>query len=321
MVRDLAAAQHGVVARRQLVEAGLTARKIDGQVARGELVLLHRGVYALGHRQLRREGFWLAAVLAAGSRAVLSHREAAALHAIRQSNRARIDVTAPGRRRSQAGIELHHAPTLHSDDITVVEGIPVTTVARTLIDLATVVAPNQLAKAINEAERLRLFDLRAVEEARERVRHRNGPGHARLAAALAEQRALATTLTRSVLEDAFLAAIRTAGIPIPRTNAPLHGYEVDALWPAERLVVELDGYAYHRSPRAFQHDRTKSNVLATAGYTVLRFTHDDVTRRPAATAAIVRGRLDSTTPEPAGPCPPAKPASRRAPARAHRAPG
>lgn len=237
VVGDLAAAQHGVVARRQLLEAGLTARKVDGRVARGELVLLHRGVYALGHRQLRRQGLWLAAVLAAGPGAVLSHRSAAALYAIRQSNRARIDVTARGRRGPQPGIELHHAPTLHADDVTVVEGIPVTTVARTLVDLATVLAPNHLTKAINEAERLRLFDLRAVEEARERVRHRTGPGHARLTAALAEQRALATTLTRSVLEDAFLAAIRTAGIAIPRTNAPLHGYEVDALWPAQRLVL------------------------------------------------------------------------------------
>ena len=302
-----------------MLEAGLTRKMVDGHARRGSLVRLHRGVYALGHRQLRREGFWLAAVLASGPGAVLSHREAAALHGIRQSNRPRVDVTVrTSRGRTSPQIAAHHAPTLDAEDITTVDGIPVTTVARTLVDLATVLAPDHLAKAIGEAERLRLFDLRKLDESRERVRHRTGPGHARLTTALAEQRALATTLTRSALEDAFLKAIRNAGIPVPRTNAPLHGFEVDALWPAQRLVVELDGYAYHHTAPAFQRDRTKSNVLTMAGYTVLRFTRDDVMRRPGWIVEVVRDRLGATTPEQAK-RQPARPAPRRAPARAHRA--
>jgi very-short-patch-repair endonuclease/predicted transcriptional regulator of viral defense system len=280
VVRDLADHQHGVVARRQLLEAGLTSDMVKNRLERGQLLPLHRGVYAVGHRRLRREGHWLAAVLAVGPGAVLSHRDAAALHGIRPANRPTIDVTTAARgRRDRPGITLHRA-TFHTADITILDAIPVTTVARTLVDLATTVPPDHLAKALSEAERLQLLDLDALKATRVRTYGRHGTGDRVLRKALAEHAKLGTTLTRSSLEDRFATLVRRAGLRNPLANLQLHGIEVDALWPEQRLVVELDGYAYHHTRRAFQRDRTKDALLATAGYTVVRFTHDDVVRRP-----------------------------------------
>jgi very-short-patch-repair endonuclease/predicted transcriptional regulator of viral defense system len=274
---ELVDRQHGVVAHRQLLALGLSPTMIARRVRDGRLLGMHRGVYAVGHKRLRREGFWLAAVLAGGAQAALSHRSAAALHGIRDASGASVDVTVPASRRAQAGIRFHRAM-LTPEDLAVVEGIPTTTVARTLVDLASVVPTDHLAKAIDTAERLRLLDLTGIEETLDRTRGRKGPGHAALRRALAEHR---TTLTRSDLEDRFLRLVTTSGLPLPQTNVQIQGFEVDAFWPKRRLVVELDGWAYHRTAKAFQRDRTKANALTKAGYRVLRFTHDDIANRPA----------------------------------------
>jgi len=284
--------QHGVVSRQQLLAAAVTSSMIKSRVADGTFIRLHPGVYAVGHRQLRTEGRWLAAVLACGPGAALSHREAAALHGLRPSDRRRIDVTTSRRLRDRRpGIEIHHTTALDGEDVATAHGIPVTTVARTLVDLADVVSRDSLAKALREAEHLRIVDLRDLEAAMYRTRHRPGRGHAALKAALAEHRRRGTQLTRSVLEDRFLALCERHRLPRPRMNFHIGADEVDACWPDHRLVVELDGWARHRDRQAFQRDRTKSNELLQAGWRVLRFTHDDVVRRAAQTAAAINTLL------------------------------
>lgn len=288
----LAEGQYGVVSREQFAAAGLTASMIEVGIETAQLIRLHRGVYALGHRQLRREGHWLAAVLACGPGAALSHRDAAALHGLRPGGWARIDVTTTRRiRAGRPGIEIHHSATLDAPDITTVAGIPVTTVARTLVDLADVVPRDSLAKALREAEYLRVVDVRDLHAAMERTRHRPGPGHAKLKAVLEEHRRRGTQLTRSVLEDRFLRLCEAHGLPRPRTNFHVGDLEVDACWPAARLAVELDGWERHKDRIAFQRDREKGNALTEAGWQLLRFTHDDVVRRSGEIATRIRRLL------------------------------
>jgi hypothetical protein len=289
-IAALAARQHGVVTRRQLVAAGLSSSMIERWLAARRLHRLHRGVYALGHRRLRREGHWLAAVLAAGPGAVLSHREAAAVHALRPASRTTVDVTVAGQRRAP-GVQVHRVARLTADDVAVVDGIPVTSIARTLVDLAAVLPARALAKALEEAERSNRFDLRAIEAALARTRGRNGGGHGAIRAALSALARSGTTVTRSRLEERFLRLIDVHGLPRPSANAWTHRMEVDAAWPAARLVVELDGWDAHRTRDAFQRDRTRSNDLQAEGWTVLRFTHADVVHTPAETAARIARAL------------------------------
>lgn len=293
LIATLAARQHGVVSRGQLLDAGVTGRALDWRLANGRLLRLHRGVFAVGHARLTREGRWLAAVLASGPGAVLSHRSAAALHDLRPDNRSRLDVTTPRRRASTAKIDVHARRPLDPADRTVIDGVPVTSVSRTLVDLAGVVATDQLVSALREADRRRTFDLLAIEAALERTRGRRGSGQAAMHAALAEVRARAAQLTRSRLEDRFAVLTERSGLPTPRTNVWFadHQFEVDALWDAERVAVELDSWREHGTRDAFHRDRRKANALTLEGWRVLRFTHDDVTRRPAAVAEQLRAAL------------------------------
>ncbi len=290
VIAALAAAQYGVVSRRQLLDAGITRPMVERRLTSRHLVPLHRGVYAVGHARLTRDGHWLAAVLAAGPGAVLSHREAAALHGLRPSDRPTIDVTVAARRRVR-GLQVHRVERLDAADLTVVAGIPATTVARTLVDLADVVPPRALRKALEEAERSHRLDVRAIEAALGRARGRNGTTHEQIRSALAELAAIGATTTRSELEDRFLALLDVRGVRRPTANGWTERMEVDACWPRERVVVELDGWADHRTRDAFQRDRIRSNDLQAAGWTVLRFTHADVVQRPDDTAERVRRAL------------------------------
>jgi very-short-patch-repair endonuclease len=290
VVRNLAASQHGVVTWAQLLEAGLPRKMVRVRAGRGTLLRLHRGVYAVGHRQLRREGHWLAAVLAVPG-GVLSHRDAAGLHGLRPANHVRTDVTTTRRAKTTPGIAIHRTQVLDADDVTTVEGIPVTTVARTLVDLANVVPTDQLAKAMRTADELRTLDVRAVHDVLSRTAGRRGPGHQATRAALAEFEALATTLTRSSLEVSFQRLVQRTHLPKPQTNVFIDAYMVDAVWPDARLIVELDGWEYHRSRRDFQRDRERDAHLTTRGWTVLRFTHDHVVRRSAWVAGTIRPLL------------------------------
>jgi len=278
-----------VVSRRQLLDAGLSPKAVEVRLKRGQLLQLHRGVYAVGHAQLRREGRWLAAVLAVGPGAALSHRSAAALHGIRDGDGV-ADVTTT-RRVRPSGLVVHRTTVLPVRDVTTRRGIPVTTVARTLIDLAALLPGDRLAKTVREADRAGRLGATTVRDARERIEGRRDAGAKALRAALAEHERLATSLTLSELEDRFLALLDAERLPKPLTNHRIHGMRVDAAWPRERVVAELDGWSYHRDRGAFQADRARDVTLVRAGWTVARFTHADVVDRPAHVAASLRELL------------------------------
>jgi very-short-patch-repair endonuclease/predicted transcriptional regulator of viral defense system len=290
-IAALAARQHGVVAISQLTAMGVSRTVALHRARSGLLVPLHRGVYAVGHRRLRREGFWLAAVLAMGPDAALSHRDAAALHQLRPANHERIEVTTPADRRGTRRIAVYPRRQLDPLDVTTVNAILVTSVARTLVDLADVLPATRLGPVVSEAERRGVFDLNAVEAALARTRHRRGRGSAALRAVLDEHRRRGTQLTRSELEERFAALVEAAGLPRPQTNRWIGDFEVDAVWPERRLAVELDGWAFHRDRHAFERDRIKANALIAKGWTVLRYTHDAVVRRPAEIAAQLAAML------------------------------
>ena len=291
-IAALADRQYGVVTRRQLAAMGVKPAAIDRRLARRSLIPLHRGVYAVGHRRLRIEGRWLAAVLAVGSGAALSHRDAAALHGIRPSPASEnVNVSTPAYARPAPGLWISSRRELTAEDVTVVRGIPVTSVARTLVDLAPMLTAAQLQSVVGEADRRGLLDLAAVEAAMRRTKGRHGQGHRRLTAALTTHRNAGATLTRSVLEERFLDLVMTAGLPRPSLNVRIEGYEVDALWRDQGVVVELDGWAHHRGREAAARDREKTNALQVAGFVVLRFLHGDIARRPREVAAAVRKAL------------------------------
>jgi very-short-patch-repair endonuclease len=290
VIARLAADHHGVMSRRQLLQAGLTPQMLRRRLDSRHLMAIHHGVYTVGHGHLRLEGHRLAAVLAVGPEAVASHRAAAALHGI-ASAATRIEVSTARERRAPRGVRVYGRRRLDAADVTTVDGVPSTTVARTLLDLGEVLSGRRLARAIEEAERLRIFDLVALEAVLTRTRGRRGQGHAAIRRALAAARPEAHT--RSELEARFLALLDAHGIARPLTNCFIEGMEVDALWPAERLVVELDGLAYHSTRQAFQRDRTRTNDLVAAGYTVLRFTWAHVVADGAATVRRVSQALES----------------------------
>jgi very-short-patch-repair endonuclease len=264
---------------------------LEARIGRGQLMRLHLRVYAVGHAHLRREGHWLGAVLAVGAHAALSHRDAAALYELRPSNRPRIEVSTAKERTSTAKLDVHGRRLLDARDVTTVRGIPTTTVARTLVDLAEVLAHQALTKVCDEAERQGKLDMTGIEETIGRLRGRRGAGVSKLRAALAELAAHGATLTRSHLEDQFRALLDAHDLPHPATNFHVAGYEGDVVWPAARLAVELDGWDAHKTRRAFQADRTKGNAVTAAGYVLLRFTHADVVRRPHDTAAAIAREL------------------------------
>jgi very-short-patch-repair endonuclease len=291
VIARLADRQYGVVARAQLLAAGVGNRAIGDRLARSILAPLHRGVYAFGHRRLRAEGRWLAAVLAAGPGAVLSHRDAAALHGLRPSQSTKVTVSTAADVRSTSALWVRRRRRLTSDDVTVVRAIPVTSAARTLVDLAPMLTAAQLGSALGEAERRGLLDPQAVQAALARVRGRHGHGHARLTDALRAHAHAGAVLLRSPLEERFLDLVLAAGLPRPQLNAPVAGREVDAVWEAQRVVVELDGWAHHSGRQAAVRDREKTNRLQLAGFVVLRFLHGDLVARPAHVASAIRGAL------------------------------
>lgn len=223
----------------------------------------------------------MAAVLACGPGAALSHRSAAALWQLRQDGW-KTDVTVPGDRRSRGSIGVHRAQ-LDPAEITHCDGIPVTTVARTLLDLAAVLDRDQLVKTIEESERRQLFDLRAVADVLIRAGHRSGT--VALRSVLADYRDPAPT--RSVLERDFLSLVRKTALPQPHVNVLVEGFEVDVFWPNSRLVVELDSRGYHTSPRAFEADRARDAVLQRAGYRVIRITHHRLHADPTGVLELI----------------------------------
>jgi hypothetical protein len=283
----LATRQHGVVSHTQLRELGFGTRAIERRLEAGRLHRLHRGVYAVGRTAVSLEGRWMAAVLACGHRALLSHRGAAALWGLRPSEA--IDVTVPRGRHRRRGIVIHTARNLPADDQTIRRCIPVTTAPRTLVDLASVVTAADLERSLEEAERLRLLDLAALQRVLERCPGRRG---GRLLREIIGDALPGAAATRSELERRFLALCHQAGLPPPAVNARVAGFEVDTVWLEARLIVELDSHAYHRTWAAFERDRARDTALQLAGFRVLRVTHRRLEHEPGAVLAAVRSGLD-----------------------------
>ncbi len=288
-IASLAGRRHGVVTRGELRQLGFSDSAIDRRVAAGRLHRLHRGVYAVGHDVLTRRGRWLAAVLACGPGAALSHASAAAHWEIRRGEPARVVVSVPtagGRARTRKTV--HRRTDLRPDEVTVRHGIPVTTAPRTALDLAATLQRAHLERLLDEIEIRELTDypaLRAIAAA-----HPGHRGTARLRAALATHDA-GSDVTRSGLETCFVQICDAHGLPRPRINQPVAGRTGDFLFPEARVVVETDTWRYHRTRRAFEDDRARDALLARAGYRTLRFTDHHLEVEPAVVAATIAGLL------------------------------
>jgi hypothetical protein len=265
-IHALAARQHGLVARRQLLGLGLGEDAIDHRLSNGRLRRLHRGVYALGHAQLRREGRTLAVVLSVGDDAVLSHRSAAGLWGLRPWGGTFVEVSILGAKgvRRRPGRIVHRSADLPHDERTVERGVPVTTVPRTLLDLAAVVPAHHLRRAVERAELAELFDLVAVRRVLDA--HPGRPGSRALTALLADFAQHGETPTRSDLEAILLQVCLDTGLPRPQVNRYDGIRETDFRWPDHRLIVEVDSWTFHgRTRRAFDGDRARDRALLREG--------------------------------------------------------
>lgn len=292
-IAGLADRQHGVVGRDQLIELGMPERTIEEWVDGGRLHPVHRGVFAVGHPRVAEPGRRWAAVLAYGSSTLLSHRSAAALWGLARQSSPLIDVTAPTGRQGidrRVGIFVHRGR-MHPEDRTERAGIPLTTVARTLFDLAEFVSFKRLESAWEEADRLNLLQLRAVEGVCERGYGRRALKPIRRL--LSEARA--ATITRSPLEDEFAAFCREHRLPMPSFNTIVLGYEVDALWPAQRLAAELDSWEFHRHRAAFERDRARDAALQVASYRTIRITDRRMNSEAPTLASELRALLRRST--------------------------
>jgi len=283
----LAGRQWGVVSLAQLRALGFSQDAVERRARLGRLRRVHRGVYAVGGATLPREGRWLAAVLACGDGAVLSHVSAAAHWNLLNYDAPRPEVTAPASRRGVPGIRLHRSRSLDAQDTTTHQGIAVTTVHRTLLDIAAPVPDHHLERALAQAERLQLYDHTAITDAIARANgHR---GTKRLASAIKSDPAW----TRGELEARMRKLARKHGLPRPECNASLDapdhpGLEADFYFPAHRLVIETDGWDTHRTRQAFEDDRAKDAALTAAGYTVMRFTWRQLRDDPQTVADRIR---------------------------------
>jgi predicted transcriptional regulator of viral defense system len=284
----LAARQHGVVAYWQLIRLGLSDGAIEHRLRKGILHRLHKGVYAVGHPGVSREGDFMAAVLTGGPDAVLSHWSAAEHWKLVKTRRALIAISAPTHRRASKLVKPHWIPQMHESERTKRDRIPITTVPRTLLDLAAVADGKSLQRAVNEAERLNLLNRRAMTETLARHRGRKGIKALRAVIAAIDPQ---TRRTRSDLEADFLALCLRYGIPRPVVNGMVEGYEVDMHWPGTRLIVELDSYEYHRTPIEFAQDRRRDAYLKTRGYEVLRVADSWLNTDPLGVATTIRTLL------------------------------
>jgi very-short-patch-repair endonuclease len=266
----VAARQHGVVTTAQLAAVGIEKSAVSRRAAVGRLHRVYRGVYAVGHTALASEGRWLAAVLAYGGGAVLSHRSAAELWELLPSRPGPVDVTIPtsNGRTLRPGIRLHRAPSLPVGATTRRNAIAVTTPARTIADLRRVTGTDDQRRALRQAEFLGLD--------------------------LGDRGGAQPEPTRSALERRFLRLCRRHRLPAPEVNVPIGPYEVDFLWQPQRLVVETDGYNAHRGRLAFEADRARDAALTLLGYTVVRFTHRQVVDEAPQVARTLRALLASS---------------------------
>jgi very-short-patch-repair endonuclease len=276
VIARLALATHGVVDRAALSAAGLSRGEVDGRIRRGQLFPVHRGVYAVGHVALSREGRWMAAVLACGEGAVLSHRSAAVCWCCADREDLVPHVTAPHRVRP-AGVVAHRGR-LAPADVTVRNGIPVTSAARTLVDLAQLLSEEDLERVVREAQFRGLFHEHAIRDALQRR-----------PSTLLRQLLNDRNPSQSKLEDRFLRLCRRHGIPRPQAQVRDGRRRPDFVWPEARLIVEVDSWQAHGTQHAFQADRTLSTPSnLPAGPSSASRTRTSPDARPTSSRSSVR---------------------------------
>jgi very-short-patch-repair endonuclease len=331
-IAALAVAQHDVFGIGQLRQAGLSSRGAQLRVKASRLHRIRTGVYSLVPAELlTREGRWMAAVLACGPRAVLSHRTAAALLGLRPTERTNIDVTVPGRSRTaRPGIDIHRSLTLTAADITTENGVPCTSVARTALDLASVSPRRIVERALDQADVMQVFDLKALDD--QLARNPNHAG-APLLRAVLQDHYVGSTPTESELEEAFLALVRRLRLPVPEVNRwidlgdGLPMIRADFVWYEQRVIVETDGQRFHGTTRAAERDPLRDQRAMRAGWRPLRTTWRQVMQRPweleptllvfagvpvpLPSGTAIPATADSHPPRAASP-PPAAPSSRSA---------
>jgi very-short-patch-repair endonuclease len=267
----MATGAHGIVDREELLGAGITAKEIKGRLRKGTLIREFPGVYRVGHRAPSVESSYLAAVRACGKGAVLSGRAAAYLWGLIRGRAPTPEVTVASKRRIE-GIKTRR--TRSPVEATTWRGIPITTVARTLVDLAAVLSADDLARACHEAGVRYGTTPRQVEAVLAKRPRTKGAG--RLRAVLNGE----VRVTLSKLERGFLQRLEEAGLPLPQTNRPAGGRRIDCRWPEHRLTVELDGYRYHSSRHAWELDRRREREARARGDEFRRYTFGDVEEWP-----------------------------------------
>ncbi len=293
---SLAARQHAVLSLAQLNVLGLSGSAVRKRASRGRLHRVHRTVYSIAPPELLSlRGHFHAAVLACGPGAVLSHRSAAHLHGLRATQRQGIDVTVPGRRRpNHERIDVHNSTTLTPADTTTVDGIPCTTVARTVLDLGDVVSTRQVERALEEGERMEIIDHRALNDQLERNPTRAAAG--KLRQALASLRPGAGP-TESQFEEDFLALCRRLNLPEPERQLHIDpgdgepAVRADFAWPQHRLIIETDGGRDHRTRRQFEADTRKDQRLTLLDWRVVRITWRQLHEEPWRIERLVRDLL------------------------------
>jgi predicted transcriptional regulator of viral defense system len=284
---ELAMRQHGVVSASQMLELGYARATLGVWAGDGRLHRLHRGVFAVGHASLTWEGHCMAVVLA-HSPAVASHKTAAWTWGLLRWRPERFDLTAPTRRHSRGSAVIHFAR-LEDEDRAVVEGIPVTSVARTLLDLAPSESTDRLHRMMERAEERQVFDRRQFDRLLARAGGHRGRVKLRVALDTLKPE---VAILRSGLEKRFLALALAVGLPRPSTNVFVAGYELDAYWEAEGFAVELDVYETHGSRLSFEEDRERADDLLLAGVEMIRVTGVRLDREPRETIARVAAHLE-----------------------------
>ncbi|MGB7588170.1 MAG: type IV toxin-antitoxin system AbiEi family antitoxin domain-containing protein [Solirubrobacterales bacterium] len=287
LIRELAEEQHGVVARRQLLEIGLGAGLVQERRRSGRLIPVHRGVFAVGHSRIGRKGAWMAAVLASGQGAVLSHGSAADLWGLRRS-RGPIEVTRRSGGGRGRGVRVHQSRLLSAADVTTEAGIPVTSLEQTLFDMSGRLDGKQLERLLVAADRSGRLRWPQLERILDERTGRPSVARLRRVAQRVDPRAVDT---KSPLEVDFLALCRDAGLPRPEVNVFVEGHLVDFLWVGKRVVVETDGYTYHADRPSFESDHERTAVLMAAGYVVHRATIRMLIRDPDLFLGNVRRSL------------------------------
>jgi very-short-patch-repair endonuclease len=273
---ELVRAQRGVVARRQLLALGFTPDGIKHRLRSGRLHTVGHGVYAVGRRELGREGRWMAALLGCGDGAFLSHRSAAALYKIAEERLGLIEVSVRGNRECRrSSMRVRTRPSLPSQSVGTYNGIPVTSPVQTLVDIAAELPPRRLERAVNEADKHGLVDPESLRVALDD--HAGEPGVRPLRDLLDRDTFL---LSDDELELLFRRLALEAGLPLPMTKRIVNGFEVDFYWPELGLVVETDGFRYHRTPSAQARDALRDQTHTAAGLTRLRFSHHHVKFEP-----------------------------------------